>query len=335
VRGRVPEIAPTTLAGDHDGTHGRQSSQHARCLLDQTELERLAHPRGARAPLGASALARAHVVDEHDLEAVLCAQIAQHRSIASPLAAETEIAPREHEARFQSIHEHPLHEVVGFEVGELLVEGQHEGRVDAGCRQQFALLRVAHEGGRAERGRKQRQRMPVEGHDGRRQTAFGGMLLQQCEHGTVPGVHAVELADRDGTRPEAGRHGVDPGEELHQCPIAARARERNHAIPSTGSASGTKRYPAPKTLHTVASRPNGLTDSRPSTCGANTESAPTSSTPASSKLTVTQASLSHPAASATVASTYTTAATAERLNAMGASSKRSMIWKVDRPTAAI
>src|SRR5690606_21298639 len=116
-----------------------------------------------------------------------------------------------------------------------------EGRIDPGLREQFAFLRVADKRCGAALGREEGERIAIEGHDRRCETVLGCGGAQTLEHGAVARVETVELADRDGTRPEPGGNLSELREELHQTSTAIRERERERSqmMPSTGSTSGT------------------------------------------------------------------------------------------------
>ena len=149
----------------------------------------------------------------------------------APLAPNLKSLPTSTRAGAEAVDEHPAHEVLGALRGEGLVEGDQQGRVDAGLAQQLELLLVAHERRRALLGIQQGQRVAVEGHDDGGEALAVGGRPQSVDDGAVAGVHAVELADRDdGCRP-VGRDGVEAVVDDHAAPRRCRGpRLRSAAV---------------------------------------------------------------------------------------------------------
>ena len=185
--------------------------------------------------------------------------------------------------------------------GELRGERQHHGDGDPHLGEQLGLLGGADE----RRGNAIRaddaERVAIEGDDRGHQPRGIRPLAQLGEDAAMPEMDAVELADRDRRRSEIGRNGGETVVELHRRTSATTRLRRSQSRPSTGSTSGTSRYPAPYALQTVAWRPKGSSESRPSRAGATTLRVPITSTPASSKQIVSRATRRQPSASATVA----------------------------------
>ena len=146
------------------------------------------------------------------------------------------------------LDEHPRLE--GRQFG---VEAEDEGRIHPGLGEQAELLVDAGERLGAELGAQQAQRVAVE-RDGHHLGArVGRGDAGAVDHRPVPGVHAVELADRDDARSEAGRHLRRVVEDDHQLdlPVASapasvasslvRPELRSHHSPTKGSARGTQK----------------------------------------------------------------------------------------------
>ena len=119
--------------------------------------------------------------------------------------------------------EHVLDELARGQVRELLVESEHERRVDAGLGEQLQLLVDADEVLGADLGPQQRQRVAVERDRDDAGAAGGGIHPRPIDHRAVAGVHAVELADRDDRRAEARGHLGRVAEDDHGATAAAAA----------------------------------------------------------------------------------------------------------------
>ena len=72
-------------------------------------------------------------------------------------------------------------------------------------------------------GAQQRERVAVERDRDDARAAGRGIHPRTVEHGTVTGVHAVELADRDDRRTEAGGHLGRIAEDDHDATAAVAA----------------------------------------------------------------------------------------------------------------
>ena len=163
-------------------------------------------------------------------------------------------------ANAQRIHQHALDELAGGQVRQLLVETQHERRVDPGFSEQLHLLVHADQVFGAQFRAQQGERVAVERdrHDAR--IAGRGIHASPVEHGTVPRVHAVELADRDNRRAEVRGHFRRVAEDDHDATAVDTASVvvgvagrcvASHQMPKNGSTRGTNRYPAPNPDQTV------------------------------------------------------------------------------------
>jgi hypothetical protein len=177
---------------------------------------------------------------------VRAAELGERLDRSTAAHPEAEVGPDHHDAGVQGVDEDAPHELLGGLLAERAVEREHDGGVDPGLREPLHLLGVADEGWRARLGPEHAERMAVEGDDGRREAVTARHRLELCDHAAVPGVHAVELADRDGARAEVGRHRGEGVEEPHDYAAAASAttrrgrREYSQIMPSTGSTRGTK-----------------------------------------------------------------------------------------------
>ena len=108
-------------------------------------------------------------------------------------------------------------------------------------------------------GRRRRERVAVERDRDHPGAAGRGIHPGALEHRPVSGVDAVELADRDDRRAEAGGDLGRVAEDDHAPPRRTRHPPRgvtggcvaSHHNPKNGSTSGTKRYPMPNNDHTV------------------------------------------------------------------------------------
>ena len=136
---------------------------------------------------------------------MLAAHLGEHVGIAPAAASEPEVLAHQHARRVQPVDEIARDEVFRGHRRELLVEPQHEGRVEPRRREQVDLLIDAdHELG-AVLGRDGRERIPIERHGDRARVARGGVDQQVIDDRAVPGVHAVELSDRDDRVAEVAR----------------------------------------------------------------------------------------------------------------------------------
>lgn len=203
---------------------------------DVAVREQFADPGGGHAPLSE----RGDVVDDHDLEAVGRRRLTQEGDVAAALVTEPEVLADENGAGVEVLHENAADEVLRRLRGELGVEAQHEARVDAGLLEQVELLLETHERVGAHLRRDNRERVPVERDDDALQVALGRDSLELADDRAVSGVHAVELADRDGGGAEVGGNPVNVADADHRA-SSVRAVRRSQIMPSTGSTSGMNR----------------------------------------------------------------------------------------------
>ncbi len=141
---------------------------------------------------------------------------------------------------------------------------QEHGRVDTHLVEQLPTLRRARQRRRGLHGIDHAERVTIEGDDGRHESLLLRRAFEVRDDGTVADVHAVELADGHGARPEAVGHVGEVVVVLHGGPYsptravvdgsvrsavdavaAVRWCLRSHHSPAIGSTSGAKRYPRP------------------------------------------------------------------------------------------
>lgn len=182
----------------------------------------------------------------------------QQRDVTGALRTEAEVAADEDEPGVQRVDEDLGHERLGRLRLQFLVEAEQQGRVDPGVLEQFAALRGARQGRRDVRRVDDVERVAVERDDCRHEVVLAGGALEVRDDGSVPDVHAVELADGDGARPEPVRHVGGVLVELHggSYSLAGAVVEdaagadgsvpavrwclRSHQSPAIGSTSGAK-----------------------------------------------------------------------------------------------
>ena len=189
-----------------------------------------------------------HVLNDIDGEAPLGAQFAEELDVARSPAAEAEVRAHEHGLHAERADEHVLHEIPGRQARELLVEVQHQRRIDPGLGEQLQLLMHPDEQRRADLGPEHAERIPVERHGDHARAGRRGIHLRLLDERAVSGVHAVELADRDDGGAEALGHLGRVAEDDHGSTGRWVA---SHQMPKKGSTSGTNRYPIPNHDHTV------------------------------------------------------------------------------------
>ena len=144
-----------------------------------------------------------------------------------------------------------LDERAGLQAREGCVERQHECRVDTGVGELGELLIDARQWLRAQLGTQQAERIAVEGDGDDAGIRLGRRDARTIDHGAMPGVHAVELADRDDARAESGwnlfgrtedDHQLDPSTAGSGCGSGTPWRwVTSHHTPTNGSTSGTQK----------------------------------------------------------------------------------------------
>ena len=219
-------------------------------------------------------------------------------------------SPDEHRPDAERADQHVLHELPRGQARELLVEAQHERRVDARLGEQLQLLVHADEVLGADLGAQQRERIAVEGHRHDAGAAGGGIHAGPVDDGAVTGVHAVELADRDDRRTEAGGHLRRGAEDDHGATAALGIRRRRARGDAWRATRG--RRTAARAARRGSRRRTTTTRSGARTGRASARlRVPITSTPTSSKKIATHATRYHPREpakmSASVARMYTIA----------------------------
>ena len=180
----------------HDGADDPvRTTEDAGRLTDLTGAQVVAdHGRGEPFPV-------ADVVEGHDLEAELLAEVGQGRDVAGVAVAEAGVHADDHAAGVEAADEHGPHEVLRGLLGELGGEVEHEQAVDPRVGDQV----VADRGGRDELGRlfgpQHRDGVRLEGDRHRRQPEPVARVDEGVEHRPVPTVDAVEVAERDDAGP--------------------------------------------------------------------------------------------------------------------------------------
>jgi hypothetical protein len=104
----------------------------------------------------------------------------------------------------QTLDEIARDELLGGNGRELLVEPQHERRIEPGAGEQVDLLLDADHLFRAVLRRNRRERVAVEGDRDGARVGLDGIEQHVVDDRAVTGVHPVELADRDDRVAEVG-----------------------------------------------------------------------------------------------------------------------------------
>ena len=125
----------------------------------------------------------------------------QQREIASAPLAEAKIVTNDQMASTQAVDQHLRNELVGRQRREAGVEAADHGLLDTGIGQQFELFAESRQA-RRRRGRAEEfARVRFEGKNGGWQTGLARDIAQAAQQGTMPAMHAVEIADRQCRRP--------------------------------------------------------------------------------------------------------------------------------------
>ena len=181
----------------------RGAPEELRRRLDIARTEKFADPRRRHSPAGFDG---PHIVHDVDVEPQFGAELGERLGVARTASAEAEVVSDEHRADAERADEHVLHELSRRQVRELLVEAEHERRIDARLAEELELLMHADEVLGADLGPQQRERIAVERDGDDSGAAGGGIHPRPVEHRAMAGVHAVELADRDDRGAETRRH---------------------------------------------------------------------------------------------------------------------------------
>ena len=172
------------------------------------------------------------VLDDVDLETVQLAQLAQGADVTGVAVAEPGVGADHDGARVQRVDEHALHEALGRPLRQLVGERHDQRGVQPGGRHQVQpLVQAGDQLGRPV-WEEHLHRVRVEGdrHRGRDQRV--GALHDTGQHGAVPGVHTVEVAQGDDRTQQVGRDVVQVVPALHGGQRTAQAgRPDEQAIP--------------------------------------------------------------------------------------------------------
>jgi hypothetical protein len=121
---------------------------------------------------------------------------AQRRQVAGAGRAETEVVSDQHPAHVEARDEHVVDEGRGRERRQPCVEARDERDRDAERAKELELLSQLGQAGRRAVALEELARVRVEREHRRRQPQVVGGLDEPRQHGLVPAVHAVEIADR-------------------------------------------------------------------------------------------------------------------------------------------
>ena len=192
VCGREAEQAAVLVAMFDRAAHGEGAGKQARGGVAVALAQRVADAARRDDLLG--------IVDRGDHfgeEAVGARMVGQRHDIAAAALAEDEVAAGDDPRRAVAIEQQPGDEILGRRPRERRVEGQDEHRVGARRGEQFLPLIERCQAKGRDVGLEEAHRMRVEGRDDR-----GAALVTRMADGTaddrlMPGVEAVEIAERD------------------------------------------------------------------------------------------------------------------------------------------
>ena len=122
----------------------------------------------------------------------------QDRQIAGAFGAKLEIITNQNVARTQLAGEDVVDKMLGAERGKAAIEVADVNLIHAVRRKQFQLLAQAGESRRCCIRAKQLARMRLERHHRRRQIQGPRLGHQLLQHGLMPAMHTVEVADGHG-----------------------------------------------------------------------------------------------------------------------------------------
>jgi hypothetical protein len=169
-------------------TKGRPSRRSARSMSPAASASRTAELDTRRPPK--STVGMASTTKRWSLPGLL-----QHGEIPAARLAEAEVVADDQVPHREAADQDLLDELFGGQARQLAIEAADMDAIDAAFRQQLEL--VAHAGKARRRlvRRKQFARMRLEGQHGRRQGKRTRLRLQFVEQGTMPEMHAIEVAD--------------------------------------------------------------------------------------------------------------------------------------------
>ena len=142
-----------------------------------------------------------HQIGDGHAKAQVLAKILQHLNRSRPFGPEVEIRADNDVARAQALGQHAGGEILRRQAGQRGVEGQFIQDVDADLVQPVrARLGSGQAEGRGVGG-EQLARMRFEGQYAKRGVQVPCRPAGQVDHGPVPDVDAIEIADGDGSAP--------------------------------------------------------------------------------------------------------------------------------------
>jgi hypothetical protein len=190
VQGWKPNRSASLVPVRHSPTNAITPPQAARGMLQVALLQRLANPGATDA-----AAALGNGVEALDRKTMRKTHRAQHPEAAGALLAETEIVAYKKVPDAEFFDQNPADELGCLDVGENGIEPDQKHPVDATAIDCLKFLTKACQ----PRGRLLRTEklhwLRLEGDDHRRQIKGPGTLSQRREHGLVPEMNAVEIAD--------------------------------------------------------------------------------------------------------------------------------------------
>ncbi|MNL09941.1 hypothetical protein D3C87_1307200 [compost metagenome] len=170
------------------------------------------------------ALLVGHVRQRLHFEAVVHAGLAQQVDVAATLVAKTEVFAHQQPFGLQALDQQVFDERIGRHFSQPGVEALYHHLRDAVARQRRQLVAQARDSGRRQFGALVQRGeilpgMRLERHHGRGKTALAGGLADASQHGLMPAMDAVEIADRQRARsaPVGRRQGsVDTQRWFHE-----------------------------------------------------------------------------------------------------------------------
>ena len=169
------------------------------------------------------------------------AQLAQGAHVTGVAVAEPGVGADHDGARVQHVDEDALHEALGRPLGQLRGERHDQRGVQAGGRHQVQpLVQAGDQLGRAVR-EEHLHRVRVEGDRHGRGGQRAGALHDAGQHGAVPGVHTVEVAQGHDSARQVGRDVVQVVPALHGGQRTARPEHGRQQASRRPSARGVGR----------------------------------------------------------------------------------------------
>ena len=228
----APEFAPVHhMAADAVGP--TEQGSRARHIAGG---QRIAHGRTRHPQAMHLVAAHARHVEAQASRLRLAGRI-EHGVVAGTLGAKAEVIAHQHIARMEPPNEHVVDEGLRGERGKAVVEGHHDGLIDAASGQFAKLVAQRRDACRgavvstAAAG-EVIARMRLESQHATGQTTVLGLVAQQGQHGLVTAVHAIEVAYRQRAL-GCNASVVEPSEKTH----AAQALACTGGVTSAGPLS--------------------------------------------------------------------------------------------------